>query len=133
MKTFSAVNARRLAQILLLCQAGFWLIFGMYDLFLALPLPSERPGGTLVIALAMLVNAVLFFVGYRAVGTNLRVLHVSVLSFVIINTVLAVTDEFGFIDLLVLAIDVITCILILWNLQTLLAKPRPEPGGFDNI
>jgi hypothetical protein len=105
----------------------------MYDLLYALLSPSGQPGATLVIALAMLVNALLFFLADRALGTNLKVLHISVLSFVLINTVLAVTDEFGIIDLIVLAVDVVTCILIFWNLRTFVAKPRPGSSRINNI
>lgn len=94
----------RLAQGVCILLSLMWLIFGVSNLLQA---DASAPGLALLLAGLMVGNAALLGLCAWAVGQQRDKLDYLVLSVLILNLSLTITDQFGWLDALVLVFYVI--------------------------
>jgi len=106
----------RIVQTLFLLKASIWVLFGVLH-FAQLETPS-------FLVIFMFSNGIIFLWLSLVIGEKRKWIYYFATFFVAINIVLAVTDEFGISDLVVLAIDCGILIMLVLNRRRLL--PNPE-------
>jgi hypothetical protein len=106
MEKYRISTLLNLTRILFFTNAVVWFVFGAISLF------RVTDGGDLLhraIALMMLANAaVMFWLGVLIVSGRAQIFFLAIL-YVALNAVLSITDQFGWIDFLVLLLNL--CLL----------------------
>jgi hypothetical protein len=99
------------ARILLGSQGALWIVLAA---LIVVPRDgSSATAAPVIVALLMVVNAAVFIGASLALPRLGRVPFLLLAIFVGANAVLAVTDQVGVLDVLVLAADVVTLVLLL--------------------
>jgi len=100
----------KLAQALLVVQAGIWLVFSLWMLVR----PSTPSTFAIILAAMMFINQLIFLGIVWGISRRLKAVFFFALVFLSVNLSFSVTDEFGIFDWLVLALDVIMLVILVW-------------------
>ena len=108
-------NRVKLVQALFALKGIVWVAFAA--IYFATQ-NTQMPAPTLIIVAALLlVDAALYLVFGWAIGWLMRWITLLALLFIVGNTVLTITDEFGLFDLFVLVVDSVIVLLIVRDWQ----------------
>jgi len=100
-------------QALFFLNAALWIVFGALGLARMVSRPTEPPSIGWIISLLMLANAaVMLWLGW-GLGKGRKLFFYLAIPVLVVNSVLSVTDQFGLLDLIALAIDVALLILLI--------------------
>lgn len=120
----SAIKSQTLlnsAVVLLIAKAFLWLIFGIAYFV--------RQGGfgdfrvqSFVMPILMWIDAIGYIFIAWGIAKRSRIVFLIAFPFLIINAVLAITDEFGLFDLIVLLLDVLILAMLLLTRKTFTTK-----------
>jgi len=97
----------RLAQGLFFLNTAIWLAIGIISL---IRLAGGDTGVSItfwIVAILMFFNASAMFVAGVGVGTQRRFFYYLALALLVVNLILTVTDQFGWLDLLTMLIDLV--------------------------
>lgn len=98
------MNMPKLTQALFFLNAAIWLVFAILSLFRA---ASENGLTRGVITIMMVANAVvMFWFGVKILSGRAWIFFLAIL-YIALNVVLSVTDQFGWIDALILLLNLI--------------------------
>ncbi len=98
------MNMPKLTQALFFLNAAVWLVFAILSLFRA---ASENGLTRGVITIMMVANAVvMFWFGVKILSGRAQIFSLAIL-YIALNVVLSVTDQFGWIDALILLLNLI--------------------------
>jgi len=110
---YNSLTWTRAAQALFYLNAAIWSILGIWSLA---RLASDESGikvSLLVVALLMFGNAAAMLCCGWGLSRLRRAWYYLALAVVVVNVVLTVTDQFGFLDLVTLLIDLVLLGLLL--------------------
>jgi len=104
MENNQTMNMPKLTQALFFLNAAIWLVFAILSLFRA---ASENGLTRGVITIMMVANAVvMFWFGVKILSGRAWIFSLAIL-YIALNVVLSVTDQFGWIDALILLLNLI--------------------------
>lgn len=106
---------RRAAQWLLYLSAAIWTVLSLVTWIRMSARFPEQPAAAALLAFLMLGNAAIFVWLGSALGKGRPWVYWLGALFLLVNIVLSVTDEFGFIDLLTMAIDLLVLGLMFFS------------------
>ena len=108
MRTLSTqINLAQLARALFFVNAAIWLVIGVASLTRMALSQSGQPITALVIAILMFGNVGAMLVSGVGVGRRNRWLYYFGILVLLVNILLTITDEFGLLDFITLAFDVL--------------------------
>jgi hypothetical protein len=111
----------RLAQALFYLNAIIWLLFGVMSLFRMADRNPESSVTLTILAILMFVNVGAMLFCALTIGKGRKWFYFLALAVLALNIVLSITDEFGFFDFLVLALDVLLLGLLISHRKSFLA------------
>lgn len=123
MKKDQTTNLLKLTRAMFFVNVLVWLMFGVGSLIRAV-----EEGSTLrwVITFMMIANAaVMFWFGVVIVNGQKRVFFLAIL-YMVLNVVLSITDQFGWVDALILSLNLILLGLLFVTRQRMKQTERVE-------
>lgn len=102
----------RVTQLLFLLNATFWFVLGAINLASIAGI-SGQVVGLMVLGVLMLANGAALLAAGLGLGRPRRWRYFFAVALVLANLVLTVTDEFGLLDFVVLALNAILLVLLL--------------------
>ena len=104
-------NLVRLTQLCFILNAALWFVLGAINLANIAGV-SGQVVGIIALGVLMLANGAVLLVTGLGLGRQRRWLYYFAVVVVVVNLVLTVTDEFGPLDLVVLALNAILLVLL---------------------
>ena len=106
----------KLTRILFFLDATFWLVFGALGLTRAM---TETSDMRLIYSVLMLINAaIMLWLGVTIVRAQNNIFFLAIL-YMALNLVLTITDQFGWMDVLILLLNLIVLGLLFVTRQQL--------------
>jgi hypothetical protein len=116
----------KLAQALFFLNAAIWLSFGIFTL-LKMVDPNPADAFTLaILSMLMFGNVGAMLVCAGGIGKRRKGFYLLAIAVLAVNIVLSITDEFGFFDFLVLALDALLLGLLVVRRQSFLPALNPD-------
>ena len=109
----NAPTSVKAAQALFFANAVIWLLLGITSLGRLAGSSTGQTTAMLMVVLLMFGNASAMLVAGAGIGKQHRLFYTFGLAVLAINIILTVTDQFGLLDFITLAIDVVLLALLL--------------------
>ena len=105
-------NPLKLTQSLFYINAVIWILIGVYTLWRMNLGGSLSPMSAILVGMLMFGNAFILFLAGVGLAERARLTFLFAFLILFVNSLLTITDQVGLIDLLVLALNLLTLVLL---------------------